>query len=56
MNLPVGHERYLSTTPGLGGKLRAAPDDFTVTELSLPPPWAALLPARPCSLTFASSG
>lgn len=39
MKLPrVGHERYLSTTPGIGGKLRYQPEDFRVTEMSLAPP------------------
>ncbi len=38
--LRVGHERYLSATPGIGGKLRYQPEDFRVAEMSLVPPLA----------------
>jgi tRNA pseudouridine13 synthase len=34
----VGMEVYLTSAPGVGGKLRFYPEDFVVEELSLPPP------------------
>jgi len=34
----VGMEVYLTSSPGVGGKLRFYPEDFVVEELSLPPP------------------
>jgi tRNA pseudouridine13 synthase len=34
----VGMEVYLTSSPGVGGKLRSYPEDFVVEELSLPPP------------------
>lgn len=34
----VGMEVYLTSAPGVGGKLRFFPEDFLVEELSLPPP------------------
>jgi len=33
----VGMEVYLTSSPGVGGKLRFYPEDFVVEELSLPP-------------------
>ena len=39
----LGMERYLTTTPGTGGRLKARPEDFVVEEvpLAFPPPVAA---------------
>ena len=34
----VGMEVYLTSAPGVGGRLRSLPEDFIVEELSLPPP------------------
>jgi len=34
----VGMEVYLTSSPGVGGKLRFYPEDFVVEELSLLPP------------------
>jgi tRNA pseudouridine13 synthase len=34
----VGMEVYLTSSPGVGGRLRISPEDFIVEELSLPPP------------------
>lgn len=36
----LGLECYLSDAPGIGGRLRAVPEDFQVEELSLEPPEA----------------
>jgi tRNA pseudouridine13 synthase len=33
----VGMEVYLTSSPGIGGKMRVYPEDFVVEELSLPP-------------------
>jgi tRNA pseudouridine13 synthase len=34
----VGIEEYLTDTDGIGGKLRKAPEDFLVKEISMTPP------------------
>jgi tRNA pseudouridine13 synthase len=34
----VGMEVYLTSAPGVGGRLRLSPEDFVVEELSIPPP------------------
>jgi tRNA pseudouridine13 synthase len=41
MELDVGIEGYLTSTPGLGGTLKASSGDFVVEELSSPPPTSA---------------
>ncbi|MGQ9582386.1 MAG: tRNA pseudouridine(13) synthase TruD [Thermoplasmatota archaeon] len=38
MEKEVGMEVYLTSAPGVGGRLRRFPEDFLVEELSLPPP------------------
>ena len=38
VEMEVGMEVYLTSSPGVGGKLRFYPEDFLVEELSLPPP------------------
>src|SRR5712692_9725803 len=38
MERDVGIEGYLTSTPGLGGTLKATADDFVVEEISSPPP------------------
>src|SRR2546422_244603 len=38
MDRDVGIEAYLTSTPGLGGTLKATADDFVVEEISSPPP------------------
>jgi len=38
VEMEVGMEVYLTSSPGVGGKLRFYPEDFVVEELSLPPP------------------
>ena len=35
-----GIEAYLTATPGVGGRIKAAAEDFVVEEISLPPPQA----------------
>src|SRR5207245_4067667 len=37
MERDVGIEGYLTSTPGLGGTIKASADDFVVDELSSPP-------------------
>jgi tRNA pseudouridine13 synthase len=37
----VGIQGYLTTTPGVGGRIKASPEDFVVEERSLPPRRAA---------------
>ena len=38
MERDVGIEGYLTSTPGLGGTIKASADDFVVDEISSPPP------------------
>ena len=38
MERDLGIEGYLTTTPGVGGTLKATADDFVVDEISSPPP------------------
>jgi len=38
MERDVGIEGYLTSTPGVGGMLKETADDFTVEEVSSPPP------------------
>ena len=38
MERDLGIEGYLTTTPGVGGTLKASADDFVVEEVSSPPP------------------
>jgi len=38
MERDLGIEGYLTTTPGVGGTLKAIADDFVVEEVSAPPP------------------
>src|SRR5881396_69443 len=41
MERDVGIVGYLTSTPGVGGTLKAAPEDFVVEEISSPPPPSA---------------
>ncbi|HEY6148745.1 MAG TPA: tRNA pseudouridine(13) synthase TruD, partial [Thermoanaerobaculia bacterium] len=38
MERDVGIVGYLTSTPGLGGRVKSAPEDFVVEEISAPPP------------------
>jgi tRNA pseudouridine13 synthase len=38
MGLDVGIVGYATTTPGVGGTIKATPEDFVVEEISAPPP------------------
>src|SRR3972149_2494685 len=40
MDREIGIEGYLTTTPGIGGLLKASPDDFVVEEIPDAPPAA----------------
>jgi len=40
MEPELGIRGYLTDTPGLGGSIKATPEDFVVSEVSLPPPRA----------------
>src|SRR2546430_16648789 len=41
MERDVGIDSYLTSTPGVGGTLKDAPEDFVVEEISAPPPPSA---------------
>src|SRR5438094_8456685 len=41
MERDVGIVGYLTSTPGVGGTLKDAPEDFVVEEISSPPPPSA---------------
>jgi len=41
MERDVGIVGYLTSTPGVGGRIKAAPEDFVVDEISAPPPMSA---------------
>jgi tRNA pseudouridine13 synthase len=41
MERDVGIVGYLTSTPGLGGRLKSTPEDFVVEEISAPPPQSA---------------
>src|SRR3989304_9044594 len=38
MELEVGIEGYLTSSPGVGGTIKASPEDFVVEEISTEPP------------------
>src|SRR2546427_9840506 len=41
MERDVGIVGYLTSTPGVGGRIKAALEDFVVDEISAPPPMSA---------------
>ena len=41
MERDVGIVGYLTSTPGVGGRIKAAPEDFVVEEISAPPSMSA---------------